>query len=251
VNKTTFGSLFAGCGGMDLGLEWAGMECRWQIEIDQFCQKILEKHWPHVKRHGDIRDVTGKELERVDGIVGGFPCQDVSYAGKGVGIEGPRSGLWSEYLRILRVLRPTFTLVENVPGLLGRGIGRVLWDLAEIGMDAFWFPVRTSDFGSPSVRERVFIFAYPTGHRLEGNIFQVLQRAYGWAPEALDAWNGSSSPFREWRKLLAEPRVIRVAGGFAKRMDRPKLRLKAIGNCVSPQVAEWIGNRIIEGLYAR
>ena len=97
----TFGSLFSGIGGMDLGLERAGMECRWQVEIDPFCNRVLEKHWPHVRRYGDIRTF-GAELERVDLIAGGFPCQDVSIAGLKRGItEDSRSGLWSEFARII------------------------------------------------------------------------------------------------------------------------------------------------------
>ena len=93
----TFGSLFAGIGGLDLGLERAGMECRWQIEIDAFCVRVLTRRWPEIKRYGDIRTITGDELERVDLMCGGFPCQDLSQAGKRAGIEGARSGLWFEF----------------------------------------------------------------------------------------------------------------------------------------------------------
>ncbi len=235
---------------MDLGLERAGMKCSWQVEIDEFCRGVLEKRWPGVKRLGDVTRVHGSELERVNGLVAGFPCQDVSHAGKQAGIEGSRTSLYREALRLYRYLRPDWLLLENVTGLLDGGIGRVLGDLAEIGCDAEWDCYRTADFGAPSVRERVFILAYPASYRLEGHVEQVLQRPHGWASEALDAWNRSSSPFREWRKLLAEPRIIRVAGGFAKRVDRPKRRLKAIGNCVSPVVAEWIGRRIMDSWLA-
>jgi DNA (cytosine-5)-methyltransferase 1 len=245
----TFGSLFAGIGGMDLGLERSGMQCKWQVEIDAFCRGILAKRWPGAKRYGDVTSVRGSELEWVNGITAGFPCQDVSHAGKQAGIEGSRTSLYREALRLYRHLRPDWLLLENVTGLLDGGIGRVLGDLAEIGCDAEWDCYRTSDFGSPSVRERVFILAYPASHRLEGNILQVLQRPHGGPLEALDAWNRSGSPFREWRKLLAQSRVIRVAGGFAKRVDRPKQRLRVIGNVVSPVVAEWIGTQIIRGLY--
>lgn len=89
----TFGSLFAGIGGMDLGLERAGMECRWQVEIDPFCLRVLGKHWPGVPKFGDIHEVTGEKLERVDLIAGGFPCQDVSEVGSRIGISGSQSGL--------------------------------------------------------------------------------------------------------------------------------------------------------------
>ncbi len=119
-----FGSLFAGIGGFDLGLERAGMECRWQVEIDDYATKVLEKHWPDVKRYRDIRDVN--DLEWVDLICGGFPCQDISYAGKGAGIEGARSGLWSEYARIIRLVRPRFTEV-----LMGFHLDHTAWHLPE------------------------------------------------------------------------------------------------------------------------
>jgi len=134
----TFGSLFAGIGGMDLGLERAGMECRWQVEINPYCRGVLARHWPNVKRYGDIRELTGNDLERVDLIGGGFPCQDVSQAGRRAGIGGQRSGLYAEMLRLVSGLRPRFVLMENVTGLLVRGMGRVLGDLAEIGFDAEW-----------------------------------------------------------------------------------------------------------------
>ena len=96
-DKLIFGSLFAGIGGIDLGLERAGMKCAWQVEIDPYAQKVLEKHWPEVKRYSDIRDCGADNLDVVDLICGGFPCQDISYAGKGAGIEGERSGLWKEF----------------------------------------------------------------------------------------------------------------------------------------------------------
>src|SRR6476660_8578618 len=114
----TYGSLFSGIGGMDLGLDRAGLTCKWQVEIDPFCRKILAKHWLHVKRYGDIRTVDGRDLEPVDLLAGGFPCQDLSQAGKRAGIEGTRSGLWFEFARIIGELRPRYVLVENVPGLL-------------------------------------------------------------------------------------------------------------------------------------
>lgn len=240
----TFGSLFAGIGGMDLGLERAGMVCRWQVEIDPFCQSILKKHWPEVPKYGDIKEIT--ELESVDIIAGGFPCQDISIAGRGAGISGPRSGLWREMLRTYCLVRPRFLLVENVAALLNRGMGSVLGDLAESGADAEWGCVSTSQLGSPSKRERVFILAYSAVNRLEGHIGSVIpQVSQDRSPQALDAWNTSSSPFRDWGKLLAESRIIRVPGGFAKRLDKPKERLRVIGNSVSPQVAEWIGRRLI------
>ena len=126
----TFGSLFAGIGGMDLGLERAGMQCKWQVEINPYAQKVLAKHWPHVDRFEDVRAVGARELAPVDLIAGGFPCQDISHAGLRAGIDGERSGLWSEFARLVRELRPRYVLVENVAALLVRGVERVLGDLA-------------------------------------------------------------------------------------------------------------------------
>ena len=106
----TFGSLFSGIGGIDLGLERAGMECKWQVEIDPYCQKVLAKHWPDVRRYDDVRSVGADTLEAVDLIAGGFPCQDVSVAGKRAGLkEGTKSGLWFEippnHLRVTTPIR--------------------------------------------------------------------------------------------------------------------------------------------------
>ena len=159
-SKMKFGSLFAGIGGLDLGLERAGMECRWQVEIDDYCNKILSKHWPNVPKYRDVREVGKENLEAVDLICGGFPCQDISIAGKGIGIEGERSGLWKEFARIIGELRPRYALIENVPMLSRRGLNVVLADLAEKGYDAEWCDIRASDLGAYHKRERLFIVAY-------------------------------------------------------------------------------------------
>ena len=112
------GSLFSGIGGFDLGLERAGFTISWQVEIDPYCQRVLAKHWPNVTRYGDITAMDWTTVQPVDLLCGGFPCQDLSFAGKRAGIDGARSGLWSEYVRAIRHLRPRYVLVENVPGLL-------------------------------------------------------------------------------------------------------------------------------------
>ena len=224
----TFGSLFAGIGGMDLGLERAGIQCRWQVEIDPFCRQVLTKHWPKVRKYGDIREVTGEQLGYVDCIAGGFPCQDVSHAGKRKGIDGARSGLWSEYRRLICELRPRFVLVENVTGLLDRGMGRVLGELAELGLDAQWTVLSACRFGAPHPRERVFILAYPAGER-QGQLRRL-------------KCSEESTPKRDLRWASPEPPCERVAYGVPYRAHQ----LKALGNAVVPQVAEWIGRRIIE-----
>jgi DNA (cytosine-5)-methyltransferase 1 len=164
----TFGSLFSGIGGIDLGLERAGMTCKWQVEIDEYCRKVLTKHWPSVPKYGDIRTISGDELERVDLIAGGFPCQPHSLAGRRQASEDERD-LWGEYARLIRVLRPRWVLAENVPGLLssesGRFFGRVLGDLARLGYDAEWESLPAAAFGAPHIRERVFIVAHADRER--------------------------------------------------------------------------------------
>lgn len=213
---------------MDLGLERAGLKCRWQIEIDPYCTKVLERRWPQVKRYGDITKLNAGELEPVDCIAGGFPCQDVSHAGKRVGIDGSRSGLWREFHRILCILRPGSALVENTTGLLDRGIDRVLGDLAGSGFDAEWFCLPACAFGAPHPRERVFILAYPQGER-PGQLRRLKCAA-------------ESTPKRDLRWQEAESGIEREVDGIPNRVDR----LTALGNAVVPQVAEWIGRRILE-----
>ena len=159
-----FGSLFAGIGGFDLGLERSGMQCGWQVEIDPYATKILEKHWPNVPRWADVRTFPPPEGDwEVDVICGGFPCQDISFAGKGAGLAGARSGLWYEFARIIGVLRPRYVVVENVAALLVRGMGDVLGTLASLGYDAEWHVIPASAVGAPHRRERVWIVAYANG----------------------------------------------------------------------------------------
>jgi DNA (cytosine-5)-methyltransferase 1 len=158
--QLTFGSLFAGIGGFDLGFERAGFECRWQVEIDNYATKILEKHWPKVHRQRDIRKCNASNLERVDCIIGGFPCQDISYAGRGAGLDGERSGLFFEAIRLVRELQPRAIVLENVAALLTRGLDRVLGTLAEIGYDAEWHCIPAAAVGAPHIRDRVFVIAY-------------------------------------------------------------------------------------------
>lgn len=162
----TIGSLFSGIGGLELGLELAGVgHTVWQVECDPFCRQVLAKHWPKTERFDDVRNVGKHNLKYVDVICGGFPCQDISFAGKGAGLAGERSGLWSEYLRIVGEIRPRFVVVENVAALRQRGLDVVLGNLAEAGYDAIWFPLRASDVGAPHRRERLFILAYTSKFR--------------------------------------------------------------------------------------
>jgi len=158
----TLGSLFSGIGGIELGFERTGrFKTIWNCEIEPYPSAVLEKNFPGVKNYGDITKVDWSGVERPDVLVGGFPCQDISVAGKGAGIkEGTRSGLWSEYARAVRELRPRYVIVENVSMLARRGLTRVLGDLAALGYDAEWFTIRASDVGAPHRRERLFIIAH-------------------------------------------------------------------------------------------
>ena len=162
----TFGELFAGIGGFSLGLERAGMKCRWQVEIDPYATAVLRKHWPEVPKHDDVRTFPPQGDYAVDVICGGFPCQDISVAGKGAGLAGARSGLWNEFARIIGELRPYYVVVENVAALLARGMGTVLGDLSSLGYDAEWHVIPASAVGAPHRRERVWIVAYSNGRRL-------------------------------------------------------------------------------------
>lgn len=158
--------LFSGIGGFSLGLErTGGFKTVAFCEIEPFCQCVLKKHWPEVPVYGDIRELTAARL-RADRIVpdvlcGGFPCQDVSLAGNRGGIEAERSGLWSEYARLVDEIRPRFVIVENTPGLLSLGMGRVLGDLAAMRYDAEWFCIPAAALGADHLRERIWIIAYP------------------------------------------------------------------------------------------
>ena len=154
-----FVSLFSGIGGLDLGLERAGMTCVAQVEIDDYCNQILEKHWPDVPRWRDIHDINEGDLSDADLICGGFPCQPVSVAGRREGANDPR-WLWPEFHRIIRLVRPRIVLVENVPGLLTSGFGEVASDLADSGYDLEWTRLSAASVGAPHLRDRIFLVAH-------------------------------------------------------------------------------------------
>jgi len=161
----TFGSLFAGIGGIDLGFERAGLQCKWQVEINPYGRSILARHWPNVRQWDDVRTWPQPDTESVDVIVGGFPCQDISNSGHRVGIGGERSGLWSEFARIIRDIGPRYVVVENVAALAVRGLDVVLRDLAILGFDAEWGVLPACAMGAPHTRERLFIVANAKGSR--------------------------------------------------------------------------------------
>lgn len=265
----TFGSLFTGIGGIDLGLERAGWSCCWQVEIDPWCRRVLSKHWPDVPRHGDVRELEGGELEAVDLIAGGFPCQPVSLAGRRGGASDER-WLWPEFARIVRFLRPRGVLVENVPGLLiGDGMAEVLGDLAALGYDAEWECIPAAAFGAPHLRWRIFIVAHSQCPGLEERVRvgsdareerSTAERSGGALAHAHSTAGRSARPAGEavfrsgalersrrcgsssGEQWLVEPAVGRVANGIPDRVER----LRGLGNAVVPQVAEAVGRMILE-----
>jgi DNA (cytosine-5)-methyltransferase 1 len=158
--------LFSGIGGFSLGLErTGGFETVAFCEIDKKAQQVLNKHWPDVPIYEDIKELTLERLQS-DGvplpraICGGFPCQDISLAGKGEGIVGERSGLWAEMFRLIRDVRPTWAIIENVSALRSKGLTLVLQDLSEIGYSCEWHCIPASAVGAPHQRDRVWITAY-------------------------------------------------------------------------------------------
>lgn len=245
----TVGSLFSGIGGFDLGMERAGMSVRWQCEIDKAARGVLRRHWPEVTCYEDVRDV-GIGAERVDVVVGGFPCQDVSVAGRRAGLAGERSGLWFEFLRVVCAIRPRWVVVENVRGLLTshakRDFGTVLGGLAGGGYDAEWDCLPACAFGAPHTRERLFIIAYPTGRRFERDVFDVVaQKVQYLSSQTLGTWNGISHPQSHIQKLMGQPGHSVLADGVSSEVAiRPALRM--FGNAVVPIVAQSIGMAIAE-----
>ena len=161
MSELTFGSLFSGIGGFDLAFERAGMRCLWQAENDPKASALLARHWPNVKNYGDVRNVKKGSAPAVDVICGGFPCQDLSVAGKRAGLAGERSGLWFEFARVIDEFEPRIVLIENVPGLLssdgGRDFAIILRWLVQRGYGVAWRVLDAQYFGVAQRRRRVFI----------------------------------------------------------------------------------------------
>lgn len=230
--------LFSGIGGFSLGLErTGGFKTVAFCEIEEFPRRILAKHWPKVPCYHDVRTLSASRLE-ADGIwpdvlVGGFPCQDISVAGKGAGLEGEQSGLWNEYLRLIGEVRPKFVVVENVAALLNRGLGDVLSGLASCGYDAEWDCLPASFVGAPHNRDRIWIVAYP--QRDEQSRQESCFGAIGRMGRV-----GKSVPWDVfWQDKLTSLRGM--DDGFSRSVDRTD----AMRNAVVPQIPELIGNAIM------
>ena len=239
----TVGSLFSGIGGLDLGLERAGMKVIWQAEIDDFCSLILKKHWPEVPNLGDVSAIDWNTVSRPDVLAGGFPCQPVSVAGRRRGQDDDR-WLWPVYAAAIRHLRPRFAIMENVPGLLIRGMGDVLGDLARCGYDAEWQVLPASAFGCFHQRDRVFIVAYADGvGRDEPEILSSEPLLRGEQRRThLHLKCGAGGRVR----AFPDTELLGVVDGFPSELDGT--RLKACGNAVVPAVAEFVGRSVMRSL---
>jgi len=246
--------LFSGIGGIELGFERAGgFETAWFVECEPYAQAVLKKHWSNVPIYGDIRKIDFTTLPNVDILTGGFPCQDISNAGKRKGITGERSGLWKEYLRAICEVRPKTVFVENVAALVNRGLDVVLRDLAQAGYDAEWDCLSAADIGAPHKRQRFFLIAYPGSslgnNRMDFNIKHEIQRNKEWsATQNIRQGNG-------WKRWLIQ--VNKDVGGKISKSDFFGMddgiseeldRIKCLGNAVVPQCAEVFAEIIKEKL---
>lgn len=252
----TIGSLFAGIGGIELGLERAGLgPVLWQVEIDPFCRQVLAKHWPRARRFLDV--TTSKDLPYVDCICGGFPCQDVSSAGNYVGLSGARSRLWGEFARIVGESKPRYVVVENVDS------GKHLWlptvrrDLHLLGYDTAAYALSAADVGAPHLRRRIFVVAHADGspiqraaHPADDGVERssgdfVDPHAGGESIVSFDAETSRmSSVERGAWSWPPPPFFCRMDDGISRKLD--VRRLKALGNGVVPQCAEVIGRIVLE-----
>ena len=234
--------IFSGVGGFSLGLERAGMETVAFCEFDKHAKEVLKKHWPDVPIHDDVRTLDGIQYRgSIDVICGGFPCQDISVAGKQAGLDGERSGLWSEYARIISEVKPAYAVIENVAALRSRGLEVVLNDLWKIGYDAEWHIIPASAVGLPHQRERLWIIAYPCGKGLEKPILEGHANAFSATPEKPRFGN-------DWLCKRVEAwirgQLLRLGDGVSGRLASSAVR--QYGNAVVPQIPEAIGRAIME-----
>lgn len=228
--------LCSGIGGISLGLERAGLRTVAFCEAAPFARAVLRRHWPAVPCYDDLRCLSADRLA-ADGVpqpglvCGGFPCQDISTAGKGAGLDGSRSVLWWHVLRLVRECRPAWVMVENVPCLRVRGADRILSALEAAGYACWPLVVSAAHAGAPHRRQRVFILAHAAGAGLEDGLGQPACSSPGLPVERRGGWP-------------AEPGVGRVVDGLPAGLDR-RARLTALGNAVVPDVAFAIGRAIL------
>ena len=227
--------LFSGIGGFALAAQrvWGDEhEIVAFCEIDKFAQKVLKKHWPNVEIIEDVRKIKENKWGTIDLITGGFPCQDLSHAGKQGGISAGRSGLWKEYWRIISTVQPKFVVVENVTALLtgdgGRWFGQFLGDLAQIGYDAQWHCIPASYIGANHTRDRSWIVAHSNemGRKIYNQPITRRSLSRDWVEDVA----------RIWKTPISE--IIRMDDGVSGKLD--KNRIAALGNAIVPQIAELI-----------
>jgi DNA (cytosine-5)-methyltransferase 1 len=247
-------SLFSGIGGLELGLERAGMQTVGQVEQNPFCRRVLAQHWPEVPRHDDVCTTpewwSSAPRPQVDVVCGGFPCQPFSLAGKQLGTADAR-WMWPEMAAVIRHVRPRYVVVENVASLVRDPVafGWLLGDLAELGFDAEWRVLSAPEFGAPqAARERVYLLAHAarvdgaSRNRMgEGGERESPLAARGLSRLSVAARRESA---RAWH--AAEPRVDRLVDGIPGQVDQ----LAAYGNAVIPAIAEHLGRLIVEDFRA-
>jgi DNA (cytosine-5)-methyltransferase 1 len=237
-------SLFAGIGGLELGLERAGMCVVGQVEIDPYCRRVLAKHWPDVPRHDDVRTAAdwwlSEERPTVDVICGGFPCQPFSHAGRRLGVADERWG-WPWFADVVRVVGPRYVVVENVAALLRDrdAFGWLLRDLAALGFDAEWSVLSACAVGAPHTRERLFLVAYPNGEHGPSRLGTFQQRR---RERQIQGRDGAARAWADRVDWSVEAARIddRDIDGFAPRM------VAMGGNAVVPAVAEYVGRLIVD-----
>ena len=258
------GSLFSGIGGLDLGLERSipGLQTVWQIEKEEFCRSVLERHWPNTKRYNDVLHVGAHNLEPVDVICAGFPCQSVSIAGKMEGVENEeKSGLWWHVHRLVSEFQSIghqpILVLENVANIIRVGGPDVVGSLTAIGYDCEWTTISAAQCGAPHLRRRWFAIAFPStiGYYMRNELAfadtnsqriqeqskhtkRVEQTRQSKCGGSQDARNGQNY----WQRFPTQSSVCRRDDGISHRVDR----LKALGNAVVPQCAEWIGQQIVK-----
>lgn len=228
------GSLFSGIGGLELGLEWSGLgPTAWQVEQNDFCRGVLARHWPKAKRYTDVREVGGHNLAAVELVCGGFPCQDVSSAGKGKGLAGSRSGLWYQFARVLGELRPRWTVIENVTSGASRWVDDVVRGLEELGYESLPVPLSAADVGAPHRRARIFVIAHAVGEpirhrpkRRPGRRQGAVQGA-GQAVAAHDGEEGSATHAVGAGLEVGQVEHVRQERATAKRVGRGRASTNA------------------------
>ena len=233
-----FASLFSGFGGLDLGLERAGHECVVQVEINDYARRVLAKHWPDVPRLSDVHDITAADGHGAEMLAGGFPCQPISVAGKGL-VQDDERWLWPAFERAIRTLRPRVVVVENVPAIAsGRGLSIVIGDLAALGFDAEWGIVSACAVGAPHTRKRLFVIAHDGCLRLEGHSPQTLRRfpEFSWCKDV----RGVADFFG--RPDIPRPLFRGSRDGVPDWVER----LRGLGNAVVPAVGQVIGDLVNE-----